>query len=90
MRTYPTRPPAARPFIDDPAGTLAELADQMPAFWDLALVCPAAGIAHAWTAESQHDDALAALIGRRRSCGNWTSRPPPSISPSACGPAPEG
>lgn len=154
MRTYPGGRPAARPFIDDPASTLAELADQMRAFWDTALapwwprisavleaeiaararllvaggpqaaftglhpsvrwddgtlvvhptrkeaaevvlagrglllvpavftwpkvwprtdppwdpalVYPAAGIAHVWATDSQNDDALAALIGRRR------------------------
>jgi DNA-binding transcriptional ArsR family regulator len=37
MRTYPRGRAAARPFIEDPAGTLAELAGQMRAFWDAAL-----------------------------------------------------
>jgi DNA-binding transcriptional ArsR family regulator len=37
VRTYPRGLAAARPFVDDPAGTLAALTDQMRAFWDVAL-----------------------------------------------------
>jgi DNA-binding transcriptional ArsR family regulator len=37
LRTYPRGLAAARPFLDDPAGTLAELVEQMRAFWDVAL-----------------------------------------------------
>jgi hypothetical protein len=37
MRTYPRGPAAARPFVDDPAGTLAALVRQMRAFWAAAL-----------------------------------------------------
>lgn len=37
MRAYPRKPAAVRPFADDPAGTLAALAEQMRAFWDAAL-----------------------------------------------------
>jgi DNA-binding transcriptional ArsR family regulator len=35
--TYPHGATAARSFVDDPAGTLAELVEQMGAFWDAAL-----------------------------------------------------
>jgi DNA-binding transcriptional ArsR family regulator len=37
MRTYPRGLAAARPFADDPAGTLARLVEQMQTFWDVAL-----------------------------------------------------
>lgn len=37
MRTYPRGPTAARPFAEDPVGTLAELVGQMRAFWEAAL-----------------------------------------------------
>jgi hypothetical protein len=37
MHTYPRGLAAARPFVDDPAGTLAALVEQMRAFWDVAL-----------------------------------------------------
>jgi hypothetical protein len=37
-RAYPGGvPPAAQPFLDDPAGTLEEVVEQMRAFWDAAL-----------------------------------------------------
>ena len=37
-RTYPGGvPPAGQRFVDDPAGTLAELVEQMQTFWDVAL-----------------------------------------------------
>jgi DNA-binding transcriptional ArsR family regulator len=36
-RTYPSGLAAARPFADDPAGTLAALVEQMRVLWDVAL-----------------------------------------------------